>query len=139
MILNYKTREVSTKEIYNAFDPPLVFVVKSRAPNGWPAMAEALEKSKLKDVSLAIQILQVLCISISDSTEVHSLTTLEKVEDFCQMLKSVEPDLADEIICNLAYNLALDYLKEKKIALSVLERQQELSTNGKGEKVLALE
>jgi len=139
MILNYKTRDVSTKDIYNAFDPPLIFKVKTRGPNGWPSLVRVFEEGDLKDITLAVQIIQALCVEVSDGYEHHPLTTPEKTEDFYQMLKVSEPELAAEILCNLAYNLALDYLEEKKIALNALDAQREPFTNGSKEKIAVSE
>ena len=139
MKLNYRFREVSTQQIYDAFDPPLIFKIKQRAPNGTLNLAESLEENNVKDVPLAIKILQALCVSVSDGAEVQPLTTVESAESFYQMLQEIVPEMADELLCHLAYNLALDYIREKKIALTQRGEPSGLSVNGNGEKIPVLE
>ena len=139
MRLNYKVREISTKAIYDAFDPPLIFKIKHRAPNGWLDIAEALEENRIRDVPSAIKMLNALCVSVSDGEEVQSLATLESAEAFYQMLQGGNPEMAAEILCHLAYNLALDYIREKKAELKRLTGPSELSANGNNEKAAVLE
>ena len=139
MKLNYKTRQVSTESIYNAFDPPLIFTVKARAANGWGDLAEQLEESGIVDISLAAQVMTALCLSVSDSEMTQMLLTVDSAKEFHAMLKGAIPDMANEIFCQLAYNLALDYINEKKIELKQLSERLELSTNGNKENVAVLE
>lgn len=130
MKLKYKLREVSTDDFYPNFDPPLIFQVRASPRRDWLDLAEALEEAELKDVSAAIQLLPSLAVSVSDGDSSTPLGTAEATEDFYKAIQGAMPDMAGEIICSLAYGLAIDCIREKKAVLQRLKEPSPAYANG---------
>ena len=132
--LNYQTRDVSTEDIYaGVFDPPLVFRVRGRAGDGWGQAGSELANSAGKDVDKAIDVIRILCVSVSDGSETIPLTTTDQVREFYGMIRSSVDDetLAAETFCQIAYNLIIDYMREKKAEPPASGRPSQ-PLNGKG-------
>lgn len=132
--VQYKSRKVSTDDLMNfrgSFDPPLIFTVRDKAVPGWEEKAEAFEeqlKEFVLDIEMASKIILGIAYMVSDGEASDSLSTKEDV----QALHAAFPDeIADELLCDLAHKLALEFYRFKTDQFFKLKKTSEPSSNGK--------
>ncbi len=134
--LNYKSRTVSTKTIMDSFDPPLVFSVKTRPTIGWFDAIGQIDND-VQDVGLAFQIIDGICFNVSDGEISMPLANIGDVKDFYQLLKEQAPEMADELVCDLSYELASEFIRYRRERLDELKKTSPPSDNGSNEKTPA--
>lgn len=107
--INLKTYEISTDELGGdfavEFEPPLVFTVRSRPPQGWyDAVAQI--KSDDNDIELAARILFGICLKVSSSSGELKLLSEKDALIIHEQLKNLDPAMADQGFFTIAYRLA---------------------------------
>ncbi len=131
--LNYKSREVSTEDIIDVFDPPLIFSVKTRATSGWFDDISGIE-ADTRDIDLALRIITGICFSVSDGNISTPLVTTDDARSFYASLHDQSPEMASEIICDISYELAGEFVRyhhKRLVALKKTSNQSDIGNNGK--------
>jgi len=114
MEIGYKSRELSTEDFMNDFEPPLIFHVKRRASDGWIDLIS--EITEVRDAVLAKRVMGGICYSVSDGKETAT------VDEFFDSLKAAAPEMADELFCDLAYHLGIEFLRDVRQRIAALKK-----------------
>lgn len=134
--VKYQSRKVSTDDLPNfggSFDPPLVFTVRDRATAQWQELAEEFENRLYEgqhDVEAAGKVILGIAYMISDGENSDSLSSQEDI----QALHGAFPaEIADELLCDLAHKLAVEFYRFKTDQLLGLKKTSTPLSNGKAE------
>lgn len=115
MQISYKTREVSTADFLDDFDPPLVFLMKRRTIPGWLDMID--EIAEIVSVPLAKNIMSGICYAVVDAEGERAT-----IDEFYEGLQGAAPEMADQLFCDLAYALGIEFLRDAKRRINALKK-----------------
>lgn len=132
MEIGYKSRELSTADFLDDFDPPLVFMVKRRSSEGWLDLIDDLN-SDVPDTALALRIMTGICYGVTDGTEKST------VPEFFEGLQKAAPEMADELFCDLTYALGIEFLRDQRRRIAALKKTLPTSNGSEPDPSPALE
>jgi len=119
MKLNYNTkRTITTADLYDATDPPLIFEVLARPPRPWASLYNEFERDGSKDLDLAKQLISLTFLTVSngsddsddsDGNDFYSLNTFEDVTALQAAIEEENPGYGAEFCCNIAWSFGRHY------------------------------
>lgn len=110
MKLKYSaTRTITTADLYDATDPPLIFEVRVRAPAAWAKQHAAFEDDGSKDPVKARELIALVFLTVSDGAGAYEIDTVEKVEAMQAAIEEANPGEGETFICNTAWAFGVEY------------------------------
>jgi hypothetical protein len=110
MKLNYTNkRTITTADLFDACDPPLIFEVRTRPPKGWALIDLEFSKGGHEDVELAKQMIAGIFLTVSDGGEVYPLKTIKQVEALQQAIEDENPGYGEQFLITIAWGFSRNY------------------------------
>ena len=110
MKLNYNPkRTITTADLYDAADPPLIFEVLTRPPRLWATLYNEFEQAGSIDLETAKELISLTFLTISDGDEVYPLDTIEAVTALQAAIEESNPGCGVEFCCNIAWSFGRHY------------------------------
>lgn len=110
MKLNYNPkRTITTADLYDAADPPLIFEVLARPPRPWATLYNEFELGGSIDLEAARELISLVFLTVSDGDEVYPLNTIEAVTDLQVAIEENNPGCGVEFCCNIAWSFGRHY------------------------------
>lgn len=111
MKLNYTSkRTITTADLFDACDPPLIFEVRTRPPKGWAQVDLDFSESDHTDVELAKRLIAGVFLTVSDGGEhIYNLITIEQVEDLQQAIEQGNPGYGEDFLITIAWGFSSNY------------------------------
>ena len=110
MKLNYNPkRTITTADLYDAADPPLIFEVLTRPPRSWATLYNEFEKDGSIDLGAAKELISLVFLTVSDGDNVYPLNTIEAVTDLQAAIEENNPGCGVEFCCNTAWSFGRHY------------------------------
>ncbi len=136
MELNYSNkRTITTADLFDACDPPLVFEVRTRPPKGWGGIENKFDKTNHSDARLAKELIAGAFLTVSDSENTYEITTVKQVEALAQAIEDENPGYGDKFLCSIAWGFSSNYYNYLGNHLgNSLEPLGQSDDNGQGEK-----
>lgn len=106
MKLKYNpTRTITTADLYNACDPPLIFKVKARPGREWAKLDKDFEGTK-DEIKVAKKLVSMTFLSVSDGENTYPLKTISQVEDLQKAIEGLNPGGGEEFISAIAWGFS---------------------------------
>lgn len=111
MTLNYNPkRTITTADLYDAADPPLIFEVLARPPRPWAILYNKFEQDGAQNLDWARELISLAFLTVSDGgDDVYPLNTIEAVDDLRAAIEENNPGCGDEFCCNIAWSFGRHY------------------------------
>jgi hypothetical protein len=110
MTLNYNPkRTITTADLYDTADPPLIFEVQARPPRAWSILFGKFEKEGALDLETAKELISLAFLTVSDGGEIYPLNTIEAVTDLQAAIEENNPGCGIEFVCNIAWAFGRHY------------------------------
>lgn len=110
MKLNYNPkRTITTADLYDAADPPLIFEVLARPPRPWAILYNEFEQDGAQNLDWARELISLAFLTVSDGGEVYPLNTIEAVTDLQAAIEEGNPGCGVEFCCNIAWSFGRHY------------------------------
>lgn len=110
MKLNYNaTRIITTADLFDACDPPLIFEVRSKPGKEWARLDREFDETGNDDIEIAKQLISKSFISVSDSDNAYPIKTISQVEDFRLAIEELNPGGGHEFICAIAWGFSVNH------------------------------
>ena len=110
MKLNYNPKRViTTADLYDATDPPLIFEILARPPRLWATLYNEFEKGGAQNLDWAKKLISLTFLTVSDGDGVYPLNTIEAVTDLQAAIEENNPDCGVEFCCNIAWSFGRHY------------------------------
>lgn len=110
MKLNYNTkRTITTADLYDATDPPLIFEVLARPPRPWAILYNKFEKDGAGNLDWAKELISIVMLTVSDGGDVYPLNTIGAVNDLQAAIEEDNPGCGVEFVCNIAWSFGRHY------------------------------
>ena len=139
--VKYKFREVSTADLDNDFDPPLVFSLRHLANAGWQKLIEEVSLlTEANDVDLSAKIIAGIAFQVTDGSNIIPIKTEADALTIYDALKASfgeSEEMAADVFCNLANLLAGDFLRSKRLEIEALKKTSTRSGGTKSKNALA--
>jgi hypothetical protein len=137
MKLNYNAiRTITTADLFDACDPPLIFEVKTKPGRTWARLDRKFDETGNKDIEIAKQLIAEAFLTVSDGENTYDLRTIEQIENFGLAIDELSPDSGggDEFLCAIAWGYSVNHYDflAKNLASS---RKLLTQLNGSGQKV----
>jgi len=110
MKLKYKNvRTITTADLFDATDPPLIFTVRTRPDREWAKLYKQFEDDGSHDESLARQLIAAVFLTVSDGGETYDIDTVETVTALQDAIEVDNPGAGGEFVCNIAWSFGINY------------------------------
>ena len=110
MKLNYTPkRTITTADLYDATDPPLIFEVLTRPPRPWATLYNEFEKDGARNLDLAKELISLVFLTVSDGGEIHPLNTIEAVAGLQAAIEEMNPGYGSQFCCDIAWAFGRHY------------------------------
>ena len=110
MKLKYsQKRMITTADLYDATDPPLIFEVLARPPRAWAVLYSTFEKDGAINVEMARELISLAFLTVSDGENTYQLNTAEAVNDLEAAIEENNPGCGKEFSCNIAWSFGRHY------------------------------
>ncbi len=110
MKLNYNPRRtITTADLYDATDPPLIFEVLTRPPQSWATLYNAFEKGGMRDLDEAKELISLVFLTVSDGGEVYPLNTIEAVAELQAAIEEINSGCGAQFCCDIAWSFGRNY------------------------------
>jgi hypothetical protein len=110
MKLNYSSkRTITTADLFDACNPPLIFEVRTRPPKGWAIIDLEFSEGNHEDVSLAKQLIAGAFLTVSDGENVYPISTIAQVEDLQQAIENENPGYGEDFLITIAWGFSRNY------------------------------
>lgn len=110
MKLNYSfKRTITTADMFDACNPPLIFEVRTRTPRGWVDLDLEFGEGNHEDVKLAKQMIAGAFLTVSDGGEVYPIQTIEQVEDLHRAIEEINPGYGNDFLCTIAWGFSRNH------------------------------
>lgn len=110
MKLNYNPRRrITTADLYDATDPPLIFEILARPPRPWAILYNEFEQGGSIDLEAAKELISLVFLTVSDGGEVYPLNTVEAVGELQAAIEESNPSCGMEFVCNIAWSFGRHY------------------------------
>lgn len=108
--LNYKaTRTITTADLYDACDPPLIFEVLTRPPQPWAVLYNTFEQDGMRDIETAKELIKMVFLTVSDGENIYPLNTVESINGLQGAIEEDNPNYGADFICNIAWAFGRHY------------------------------
>ena len=112
MKLNYVgKRTITTADLFDCSDPPLVFEVRTRPPRNWATLFNDFESGGADDIEIAKKLIAMCFLTVSDGGESYKIDTEELVEAMQQAIEAENPGYGEEFICTIAWGFGRNYYR----------------------------
>lgn len=105
---NYK-KVITTADLYDATDPPLIFEVLVRPPRDWSISYSDFEDTGADDIEAAKELFNMTFLTVSDGENTYPLDTIKDVEDLQAAIEATNPGYGAEFICNMVWAFGRKY------------------------------
>ena len=111
---NYK-RTITTADLFDACDPPLVFEVKSKPGKKWAKLDREFDESGNKDVGIAKQLIAKAFLTVSDSENTYPIKTISQIESFQAAIQQAmpaddpDPETSEDFLCAIAWGFSVNH------------------------------
>lgn len=110
MKLNYNPkRTITTADLYDATDPPLIFEVLTRPPRPWAILYGEFEKDGMRDLDAAKELISLVFVTVSDGGEVYPLNTVKAVTGLQEAIEKVNPGYGTQFCLDIAWAFGRHY------------------------------
>jgi hypothetical protein len=110
MKLNYShKRTITTADLFDACDPPLMFEVRTRPPKGWAQIDLDFDTSGHENVELAKKMIAGAFLTVSDGENVYPINTVKQVEALREAIESENIGYGDEFLCTIAWGFSRNH------------------------------
>lgn len=136
MKLNYSSsRTITTADMFDACNPPLIFKVRTRVPRGWASIDLDFSEGGHKNIKMAKQMIAGAFLTVSDGEGTYQIQTIEQVEELRHAIEIDNPGDGDSFLCSIAWGFSSNYYKFIGDHLgNSLEPLSQLNGNGQEEK-----
>lgn len=134
--IGYSNSIVTSDEMNLGFEPCLTFSIKHKPSYGWYQLIRDAD-SESRDVALHGKIFAGICHSVSDGDTTHPVSSEVDALKFHQELANAIPEMADELFCEIALELAGRYLAIAREKATALKKTSPQSNGSKPKKALA--
>lgn len=108
--LNYSyKRTVTTADLFDACDPPLVFEVRTRPPREWAKLNNEFEADNCNDVELAKRLIAMAFLTVSDGETFYPISTPEEVEALRQAIEDDNPGYGNDFLITVAWGFSTNH------------------------------
>lgn len=112
MKLNYSSsRTITTADMFDACNPPLIFEVRTRVPRGWASIDLDFSEDGHKNVEMAKQMIAGAFLTVTDGGEIYQIQTIEQVEELQKAIEENNPGDSDNFLCSIACGFSSNYYK----------------------------
>lgn len=112
MKLNYSSsRTITTADMFDACDPPLIFEVRTRVPRGWASIDLDFSEDGHKNTEMAKRMIAGAFLTVSDGEGTYQIQTIEQVEELRQAIEIDNPGDGDSFLCSIAWGFSSNYYK----------------------------
>lgn len=99
----HTTRQITTADLYDATDPPLIFQVKTRLSRDWLLAWDAFGEAEAGDVSAAADLVAEAFISVTqDGEEIYPLDSKADALALRDAIEEAQPGAGDAFLRHLA-------------------------------------
>jgi hypothetical protein len=110
MKLNYNSkRTITTADLYDATDPPLIFDVLARPPRSWAVLYNEFEGDGARNLDQAKELISLAFLSVSDGGDIYPLNTMEDVGELETAIEENNPGCGAEFCRNIAWSFGRYY------------------------------
>jgi hypothetical protein len=110
MKLNYTNKRiVTTADLFDACDPPLIFEVRTRPPREWARLNNEFEDDGCQDADLARILISMAFLTVSDGENVYPISTTEQVEDLRLAIESENLGYGNDFLCTIAWGFSTNH------------------------------
>lgn len=110
MKLNYANKRiVTTADLFDACDPPLIFEVRTRPPREWARVNKEFEDTGSNNPELAAKSISMTFLTVSDGENAYPISTVEQVEQMARAIDDGNPGYGDDFLCTTAQGFAINY------------------------------
>lgn len=139
MKLNYShKRVITTADLYDATDPPLIFEVRSRPPQPWASLYNEFERDGMIDADVARQLIAMVFLTVSDGENTYPMDTPESVQALQEAIEENNPGHGNDFSCNIAWAFGRHYYSFLGDHLGNSLKPSQQSNGSAGEKTPAL-
>ncbi|MCK5062284.1 hypothetical protein KAR28_07100 [Candidatus Parcubacteria bacterium] len=96
-------RTITTADLYDATDPPLVFEVLVRPPRAWAVLHNQFEDGGSSDAELAKELISLAFLTVSDEENTYPLDTIEAANELEAAIEVENPGCGKDFSCNIAW------------------------------------
>lgn len=110
MSLNYSYKKtITTADLYDTTDPPLIFEVLVRPPRNWSIQYTEFEDTGCQNVEMAKELFNMTFLTVSDGENTYPLDTVKDVEELQAAIEAANPGYGAEFICNVVWAFGRKY------------------------------
>ena len=110
MELNYTNkRTITTADMFDACDPPLIFEVRTRPPKGWAQIDLDFSESDHTDVELAKQLIAGAFLTVTDGGEIYPIQSVKQVEALQHAIENGNPGYGYDFLISIAWGFSINY------------------------------
>jgi hypothetical protein len=110
MKLSYNPKKtITTADLYDATDPPLIFEVLVRPPRPWAILYNQFEQSGSNDLDMAKELISLAFLTVSDGGDKYPLNSFEAVTALQEAIEESNPGYGAEFCCNIAWAFGRNY------------------------------
>ena len=110
MKLNYnRKRTITTADLFDACDPPLVFEVRTRPPVGWAKLNNEFLMDDFNDPELAKTLIALAFLTVSDDETTYPITTVDQVNELREAIEEGNPGDGDDFLCTIAWGFSTNH------------------------------
>lgn len=110
MKLKYsQKRMITTADLYDATDPPLIFEVLARPPREWAVLYNTFEKDGATNVEMARKLISLAFLTVSDDENTYPLNTIEAANGLEIAIEEENPGHGEDFMCSIAWSFGRYY------------------------------
>lgn len=135
MKLNYNAKRIiTTADLFDACNPPLVFEVKSRPGKEWSVLDDKFDDTNHTNIEIARELISLAFLTVSDDENTYPISKVSQVKELQSSIEQLIPGNGEFFILNIArafsvnqYNMLVANLGNSLKPL--------LQSNGNGPKI----
>ena len=110
MKLNYSSkRTITTADLFDACNPPLIFEVRTRPPREWARLNNEFETDDCNDAELAKTLIAMAFLTVSDGENVYPISTPEEVDELRQNIEDDNPGHGNDFLTTIAWGFSTNH------------------------------
>lgn len=103
MKLNYNaTRTITTADLWDACNPPLIFEVKARPGIRWSELDNKFDDTNHTDVKMAQELISLAFLTVSDGENTYPISKVSQVKELQESIEELSPSHGETFILNVA-------------------------------------
>ncbi len=110
MKLKYNSRRtVTTSDLFDACDPPLIFEVRTRPPREWARLNQEFESDNCRDADLARSLIALAFLTVSDGENTYPITSPDEVDQLRQAIEETNPGYGNDFLTTIAWGFSTNH------------------------------